>query len=67
MTRAAYLPLDPVYPAERVGAMMHDGGVSAVITTTVEGLDARVADAARLAQAEVRRCRLTCPTHIETA
>ena len=52
MTRAAYLPLDPMYPAERVGAMMHDAGVSAVITSTADGLDARVADAARLAQAE---------------
>ena len=46
MTRAAYLPLDPVYPAERVGCMMLDAGVSAVITSNAGDLVGRVTEAA---------------------
>ncbi|MDV7336416.1 non-ribosomal peptide synthase/polyketide synthase [Rhodococcus oxybenzonivorans] len=31
---AAYAPIDPAYPAERIGAMLHDCGARAVVATT---------------------------------
>jgi non-ribosomal peptide synthetase component F len=49
LTRAAYVPLDPVYPAERVGGMLKDARVSAVITSDADGLSTRVAEAAEAA------------------
>jgi len=49
LTRAAYVPLDPVYPAERVGGMLKDARVSAVITSDADGLSTRVTEAAEAA------------------
>ena len=31
---AAYLPLDPAYPAERLAWMLQDSGASVVLTTS---------------------------------
>ena len=46
---AAYVPLDPVYPVERVGGMLADADVAAVITSRRDGLVERVDGAARFA------------------
>ena len=49
-TGAAYVPLDPAYPAERVAYMIEDSGCSAVLadTATVERLPAAVRERARV-------------------
>src|SRR5262249_58202480 len=47
---AAYLPLEPSYPAERLGFMLEDSGAALVITTAALG--------DRLGQAGVRRLEL---------
>src|SRR5262249_55177566 len=41
-TGAAYLPLDPTYPKERIGFMMADARIQAVLTTY--GLERDLAD-----------------------
>lgn len=45
MTRAAYLPLDPLYPAERVGNMVLDADASAVLTSAAGNLVRKVGEA----------------------
>src|SRR5262249_30174575 len=49
----AYLPLDPSYPAERLGFMLEDSGAALVITTAALG--------DRLGQAGARRLGLGTP------
>ena len=38
LTGAAYVPLDPLYPADRVGAMLADARAAAVLTSASGGL-----------------------------
>ena len=38
LTGAAYVPLDPLYPADRIGAMLADARAAAVLTSASGGL-----------------------------
>jgi amino acid adenylation domain-containing protein/non-ribosomal peptide synthase protein (TIGR01720 family) len=50
---AAYLPLDPDYPADRLEYMMRDAGVAHVLVRGAEGHDAVAAPAGRLTRIDV--------------
>ncbi|MER6015937.1 amino acid adenylation domain-containing protein [Streptomyces bluensis] len=43
---AAYLPLDPQYPAERLDFLIRDSGVRLVLTTSTTSYDSRIGDLA---------------------